>query len=92
MTRNDLYNLIKKYNLQKTILHEYGKNFTNVPSFVLAEYVEIAKNDEAQKKCCKNKGLDDAANLKKAFVALVSQLHNYRILSDCHAAEILNML
>lgn len=95
MTRNDLYAEVKKYNLQKTILHEYGKNFTNVPSFVLADYIAIAKKDAAKTAAkCVNKVTqkDNCDKLKNAFVALVSQLKCYRILSDSHAANILNML
>lgn len=89
MTRKELYAEVKKYNLSRQILMEYGNNFTRVPSMVLEDYIRIAKEKETKKVTKPSKLSEKSANLKEAFVTLVTKLRNYRILSDANVSEIL---
>lgn len=94
MTRKELYDEIKKYNIAPLIRRERG-NYTNLPNFVLEDYINIVKAD-LKKKTPYNKPISspnkDVEKLKNAFVALVNKLSNYRIISPAHASDILNAL
>lgn len=87
MDRKQIYEEIKKYNLAPIIRKERG-NYTNLPNYVLIDYINIIKKELASK----NSTPSSSSNLDKAFVSLVSTLKNKRLLSEYDASKILNLL
>lgn len=92
MSRQNLYDLIKKYNLQDSIKNKYGRPYTNLPTntleFIINEYeskekahlikTENKKEERNEEKC------------KEKFDKLISLLVKKHILLNSEVQEIYN--
>ena len=56
MTRTEIFNYIRKNNLQDEIQKKFGKNFTNVKNALLTDFIETNKAAKVESKnlCKKN--------------------------------------
>lgn len=98
MTRKELYQAIKKFELEEGIKRTCGTNYTQVSNVLLEKYVktflkrkEAAKakrKDTTTKKCNSENYTKD---YKKALIKLVSILQAKKYLTDKEAVEILEL-
>lgn len=40
MTRKEIYAELEKYNLKEAVKSEYSKNYTNIPNYILEEFLQ----------------------------------------------------
>jgi hypothetical protein len=88
ISRQNLFGLIKKYNLQNEVKNQYGRPYTNVPNYelknIINEYEQknIFKCEEVNKK--KN------SNSEEKIDKLISLLAKKHILLNSEIQEIYN--
>lgn len=62
MTRTEMYDYIRKNNLQDEVKKVFGKNFTNVKTALLENYITTIET--ANQEACKGKCSDKESNKK----------------------------
>lgn len=101
LTRKEVYSLIKNNNLQEEVKKTFGKNYTNVPTKELSDFLYLVKlsREEATKKkeskkcthnvCCSGINIEDIQELF-ALIKLVDILRKKNILLASELDAIFN--
>lgn len=86
MDRKELYEIIKKNDLQQSIKDEFGVNYTNVPSAQLEEFItenvapsqqQVETSDlqkQVENKCSRVVTIDESDSYKAAFKVALNVL------------------
>ena len=90
--RAEAYKIIKDNDMQEEVKEEFGRNFTQVSTAALWEFIHNHELDDEDDICDDETEEDEPATLVDIIMALIEDLYNKRVFVDSDAWDLINLL